>query len=253
MAHSHSDTLKIMENPSPFSLKQSLSQWRQNISTNPAMSESALDELESHLQESIEALEKTGLNQQEAFMIATHRLGSPCSLQAEYAKENPVPLWRHNMIWLLLGWISLLFTRYIARAAMAVGFFGLNIGLSAKVTGWMTTGVMCLIWIAGFVALFRFAQTMGSQTGRMSSKAKMFSKWSFPSACSFFFITVFITPFFLQQVMRNTHGSEASVVMGSVYQAGVGIFEIFGPVFIMLACLIVLKFLAPKNEKTPAT
>jgi hypothetical protein len=239
-----------MENPSPFSLKQSLSEWRHDISNNPAMSESSLDELESHLQDSIETLEKAGLSEQEAFIIATRRLGPTDILQAEYAKENQATLWRHNMTWLLFGWISLLFIRYVARAAMAVGFLGLNFGFSAKTTGLLTSGIICLIWITGFVFLFRFTQTLSSQAGRMSSNAKMVSKWSFPTMGTFVFAAVFISPFIIQQILFKVH---SSVVLGRVYQAGVGIVEIGGPVFIMLACLIVLKFLAPKNEKTPAT
>ena len=64
-----------METSSPFDLDQALWQWRAGLQNHGGFCAADLEELEGHLRESISVLHAGGLSAQEAFMVATRRLG----------------------------------------------------------------------------------------------------------------------------------------------------------------------------------
>jgi hypothetical protein len=92
-----------MENSTPFDLDQALRQWRASLENLGEFRAEELEELEGHLRESISALHVRGLPLQEAFMIATRRLGSDRQLSAEFAKANPQRLWTGRAMWMAGG------------------------------------------------------------------------------------------------------------------------------------------------------
>jgi hypothetical protein len=77
-----------MENPAPFDLNNAIQRWRQNLATSPAFRAENLDELEAHLRDSVSALVAKGLSGEEAWLIATRRLGSTQSVTNEFCKIN---------------------------------------------------------------------------------------------------------------------------------------------------------------------
>ena len=92
-----------METSSPFDLNQALQQWRASLQNVGGFCTEELEELDGHLRESISALHAKGLAVQEAFMIATRRLGSDRQLSAEFAKANPQRLWTGRAMWMAGG------------------------------------------------------------------------------------------------------------------------------------------------------
>ena len=92
-----------MENQTPFDLDQALSQWRASLQNLGGLGAEELEELEGHLRESISVLHARGLSVQEAFMIATRRLGSERQLSAEFAKANPQRTWIERSMWMVAG------------------------------------------------------------------------------------------------------------------------------------------------------
>lgn len=95
-----------MENPAPFDLSHAIQQWRERISSSPAVCKQDVNELEDHLRESIASLELGGLTPQEAFWIATRRLGSTERLEAEFGKVNRSNVWIDRVIWMVVGSLS---------------------------------------------------------------------------------------------------------------------------------------------------
>ena len=51
------NTQKIMENQTAFDLNQAIQRWRENLANSPAFRSENLNELESHLRDSISTLE----------------------------------------------------------------------------------------------------------------------------------------------------------------------------------------------------
>jgi hypothetical protein len=92
-----------METSSPFDLDQALRQWRASLENLGGIQAEELEELEGHLRESISRLQTRGLAIQEAFAIATRRLGSDRQLSTEFAKANPQRLWTGRAMWMAGG------------------------------------------------------------------------------------------------------------------------------------------------------
>jgi len=90
-----------------FNLNQAIRDWRAGLSTFPAVQPEGLDELESHLKDSISALMEKSLSEEEAFLVAVHRCGSHKQLRIEFSKagltETLLQIWFFRTAWILLG------------------------------------------------------------------------------------------------------------------------------------------------------
>jgi uncharacterized membrane-anchored protein len=89
-----------------FNLESKICEWRSIIAESSAVTHKDSDELESHLRDSFAELVIKGLNESEAFMIASLRLGSPDKISKEYRKVNGNYIWRRRALWLVVGWLS---------------------------------------------------------------------------------------------------------------------------------------------------
>jgi hypothetical protein len=77
-----------MENISEFDLNIALRQWLDRFGQSPQVKVDNLNELESHLRDSVVQLQCKGLSSEESFLVATHRVGNPEKLGPEFAKVN---------------------------------------------------------------------------------------------------------------------------------------------------------------------
>ena len=68
--------------------------WQRELELPGGVSPDEVAELESHLVQEIESLEKSGLRTDEAFVIASRRLGHQFELAAEYSKNHSLMSWR---------------------------------------------------------------------------------------------------------------------------------------------------------------
>jgi len=80
-----------MENISEFDLNIALRQWLAWFGQSPQVKVENLNELESHLRDSVVQLQCKGLSSEESFLVATHRVGNPEKLEPEFAKVNRNP------------------------------------------------------------------------------------------------------------------------------------------------------------------
>ena len=76
MADGSRNLNQAMEHKNQFDLERAVESWRQQLSASEGISAGGLDELETHLHDSMEALGAKGLNPEESFLIARRRLGS---------------------------------------------------------------------------------------------------------------------------------------------------------------------------------
>jgi hypothetical protein len=111
MADRARNTLKIMETQTPFDLNLAIQRWREDLAHSSAFRSENLNELESHLRDSIDRLRTPQLSDEEAFLIATRRLGNVQRLEREYGKVNGAAVWLDRSLWAcmaipLWGWIS---------------------------------------------------------------------------------------------------------------------------------------------------
>ncbi len=64
-----------MESNIEFNIQEQIDRWVINIKSEPSITESDSEELKSHLLDSIDQLKDTGLNDEEAFWVASRRIG----------------------------------------------------------------------------------------------------------------------------------------------------------------------------------
>jgi hypothetical protein len=92
-----------METTTPFDLNRAIQQWRGSLEQSPAFRRENLDELETHLRDSVAVLQPRGLSEEEAFLIAARRAGSGAILGAEFGKVNFRNIWLDRVLWMLVG------------------------------------------------------------------------------------------------------------------------------------------------------
>src|ERR1017187_1538596 len=159
-----------MENSNSFDLNPAIQQWRENLAQSSAFRGENLNELESHLRDSIATLQACGLSTEEAFLSATRRVGKGDALEMEFAKVNAGTVWRVRVFWMLAG--MLVFALGADLAAVASGTFmlaGSWMGINGLALGWMGVAGQCTIFLLiaglfGYAALGKLKQTHSAIT-----------------------------------------------------------------------------------------
>ena len=111
-----------METTAAFDLNDALHGWRGKLAESSAISGESLNELESHLRDSIARLQATGLSDEETFLIASKRIGTNRALGAEFGKVNGSGILFDRLLWILIAfqvWRVLLSVSAVATAASA--------------------------------------------------------------------------------------------------------------------------------------
>ena len=103
MAFRTSNAQHSMESDSRFDLTSALAGWTAEFAARGNLEAGKIAELESHLSDSIADLQGRGLDDAEAFLIATRRLGSPAQIEVEFEKAESTLLPRRALWWLVLG------------------------------------------------------------------------------------------------------------------------------------------------------
>ncbi len=128
-----------METTTPFDLNNAIRDWRKNLAQSPSFHSENLDELESHLRDSTSALSGRGLSAEEAFIIATKRIGQPCVLQSEFTKVNATSVWLDRALWMLAGMLFYLVGWSITGfTAAALRYFGSMVTQNGIWLGWLS-------------------------------------------------------------------------------------------------------------------
>ena len=101
-----------------FNVDEQIRQWRRELNNAEVCHASDLEELEIHLRDEIKNLGDKGLSNEEAFVVASRRLGDKGSLTREFAKVNSQTLFIRRMLWICVGVLaSLLIPKLCATVA----------------------------------------------------------------------------------------------------------------------------------------
>ena len=167
-----------MENPTSFDLNLAIQQWRETLAQSPAFRSENLDELESHLRDSTAVLQTRGLSAEEAFMVATKRMGKRGSLETEFGKVNGQAVWLDRILWMLIGvqvWglVSGVVSS-VVRGALSFGLAGANFDFTShgRAIPVVLFTLVQLLAIVGSLAIcwwliVRKGQNFGAWIGRL--------------------------------------------------------------------------------------
>jgi hypothetical protein len=79
-------------------LEAQIDRWRGYVQRSRAISPADVDELEDHLREQIADRQATGLDDEEAFLVAIKRLGNLDAVSHEFAREHSDRLWKQLVL-----------------------------------------------------------------------------------------------------------------------------------------------------------
>lgn len=79
-------------------LEAQIDRWRSYVQRSQAISPADVDELEDHLREQIAERKATGLDDEEAFLVAIRRLGNLDAVSREFAREHSDRLWKQLVL-----------------------------------------------------------------------------------------------------------------------------------------------------------
>ncbi len=79
-------------------LEAQIEQWRGYVQRRKAISAADIDELEDHLRGQIADRQATGLDDEEAFLVAIKRLGNLDAVSREFAREHSDRLWKQLVL-----------------------------------------------------------------------------------------------------------------------------------------------------------
>ena len=143
-----------MANDTQFDLKEALRRWRENLRNNGSVRTEDIAELETHVTDTVRDLGVHALSNEEAFLIATRRVGSVQALKEEFGKVNPEAAWHSRAIWMIVG--ILFFTAAMSLAqvsAQLVYIAGSAWPLGGLALGWIGLGAKCALLITLFLVV----------------------------------------------------------------------------------------------------
>ncbi|MCC6511735.1 MAG: hypothetical protein IT423_21725 [Pirellulaceae bacterium] len=165
-----------------FELGNAILQWRRSFQQNCSLNDDRIDELESHLRESISELNRKGLSEEESFVVAMKRLGYAHTLDAEYQKNNLLGVSQERLAWMLLGYLGVTICGILSSAIISSLSTGMAYaGAGATATGVVVTLVQILFWTAVLLLLLRArASQVFGRYPRLSLTAMLFAMIALP-------------------------------------------------------------------------
>jgi len=81
-----------------FDLESQIRKWRRHTQSAGSLGAQDVEELESHLRDTIDELTERGVNVEEAFIVAVHRMGDADELHHEFSKLPTESVWKQLLV-----------------------------------------------------------------------------------------------------------------------------------------------------------
>lgn len=177
-------------------LDELLAGWRQSLHGKGLWDQSEILELESHLLDGVEELVSSGLSTDEAFLIATKRLGSASTLNKEFEKGSGFSRWRPRVLWMSMGCMSLLLLLALKNLIlMPVLALGVSRGFGTFALASIAIGLPLALAFGGYKMTRRLGEAAEAVHSR-SRRRDSWLGWGF-AASVLLFASEFLSPFFL--------------------------------------------------------
>ena len=151
-----------------FQLEHELQEWAKRFGRMEVMRSSDIEELEQHMRDSISELMTKGLIEEEAFLIATHRVGEPGRLGREFGKVNGGHVGDRRVFWMIAGYLFFEVCRMTVTAVAGVSEICVAlVGGDGTMMGYASVGISAFCWLGLVTWLYRSANQNDGQIGRV--------------------------------------------------------------------------------------
>jgi hypothetical protein len=138
-----------MERNIEFNLQEQISNWVRHLKTEPSITESDSEELKSHLLDLIDELKEVGLDEEEAFWVASKRMGSSFEWAADYSEGNKPLIQLRRSLFILAGVLAYFLLFFLIKSSSKLLFIVL---LLKK-----TDGYLAVNWVSKYLIGAHFA------------------------------------------------------------------------------------------------
>jgi hypothetical protein len=225
-----------METQTRYDLNAAIENWRMALAAQAGLTAEDRRELETHLRDAIAGFRQRGLNDEESFLLARHRVGQPRQLGEEFVKANPAAVWRERLFWMTISLVG------------SYGFMTwkdlLATWLNPNNSGWIEIFYLIpLLVLIGAVVMIR--------RGRVPNPNQLDNIAPWKLACGLFviLITTVLTAYFRGRHLPSSgDGIGSLLTMG--YNLGMVLSWLGNAVWPSVLVLILLLTLQ-RNRKTP--
>lgn len=220
-----------------FELESALQDWAARFRRTETMRHADVEELEQHVRDSLAALTASGLSEEEAFLVATHRVGPAAQLEREFQKVNGNHVWGHRLLWMLAGY--LLFTvsqvtiSAFARFSQAIAAYA---GGSGATMGYAAIAVTAICWLAIAVGLCRYS---GMQYQELHGGASKSRSLLILIGLAALIVATNLLEFGSHVALSRLTPAEAYAQSLSIYAYGKAFFRLLLPIVCVASMLII--------------
>ena len=137
-----------MNNKTAFNLENEVNAWADTLKAKPDLTDSDVEEMKSHLYDSIDALQEKGLNEKEAFVLARVRMGDSYELDEAYKEANQPVIQMRRSLLILAGVLVYFMTYYFILSSSKV------LAIILLKTG--AGGVEAIEWVSRYLISWHF-------------------------------------------------------------------------------------------------
>jgi hypothetical protein len=140
-----------------FDLEQRLGEWKAGFASMESLREADVEELEQHVRDAMAPLTASGLDREEAFIIATRRVGAPAAVGHEFAKVNGTHVWSQRAFWLVAGALGYVVCRMVIGASASIGVLLVALaGGRGSSMGYTAVALTCAGWLLVAAMVYRW-------------------------------------------------------------------------------------------------
>jgi hypothetical protein len=132
-----------MERNTEFNIHEQVGHWVSKIKSEPSITESDSEELKSHLLDSIDQLKDKGLNDEEAFWVASRRIGTKVDWEEDYRQENNPVIQMRRSVLILAGVLVYFLLYYFIESTSRLIFIIL---VSKNINGYVASN-----WVSRYL------------------------------------------------------------------------------------------------------
>lgn len=224
-----------------FDLSKAMDKWRRALSEKRMCSRGDVDELESHLRDEMDQLQKLGLSEQEAFMVGAHRLGEPAALAGEFAKVNKSLWLRTKVFYAGCGLFAYLTTAALSEAlSKAFLLIVISLGLRGTVAGYLGLAfhiILFALFIILWLLIAKRFDVGGEQFSRTATGIK--GKMALLTIAFLLTVALAVAKLFIPVALTMRLGA---VEYGQILMAAnyIHLFWVIGPI-VLMSILIYLR------------
>lgn len=108
-----------------FNIHDQINNWVVHLKSEPSITESDSEELKSHLLDLIDEFKKAGLDEEEAFWVASKRMGRSFEWRADYEEVNKPLIQMRRSLFILAGVLAYFLLYYFIKFSSKLLFIGL--------------------------------------------------------------------------------------------------------------------------------